>query len=169
MSKRAEIEILLQQDQTPKEIAQLVGTSYEYVNNIVRDLRTPGKLAAAQKRYSKNHKRKRTATARACSRRWKKNNITKVALHKQKILTAHQNLTKPNAHNAGQEWTLRDIEYLRDHGLMKSIHELALDLRRTYAAVQSAGHRFKIDLRGNKCGAGGNRYRKVKLEVKVGT
>ena len=81
-------------------------------------------------------------------------------LAKKAVIRCHQEVTKPLAKKDRQEWTLQDIEYLKIYGAVKCIRELALDLGRTYVAVQNAGHRFRIDMRGNKMGINAQRFKR---------
>ena len=140
MSKSQKIKILLQNGLTPKDIEIITGFSYKYICNVVYDLKNPGVLLAANKRWRKSHRDKNSK-------------------HKRKLILVHQEITKPLAKNARQPWMVHEIEYLKTHGSTKTIKELALDLKRTYRAVQMAGHRFNIDLRGNKMGVNANRFR----------
>lgn len=56
---------------------------------------------------------------------------------------------------------MREIKYLETFGREKSMHQLALDLGRTYVAVQTAGHKFGIDLHGEKVGRGSARFKGI--------
>ena len=163
-TKRQQIEALLKEKKSYKEIATIVNTSYWYVANVACDLKT-GSITASHKKwvdllmnqdggkgeeYRKNNREKQ--------RRYKKNNPQIRKAHKIKNLALHQKITVAKADNHHQRWATKDIEYLEEHGKELAIHQLALNLGRSYLAVQACAHVHEIDLRGDKVGAGAAKF-----------
>ncbi|MBI2670204.1 MAG: hypothetical protein HYX20_03615 [Candidatus Yanofskybacteria bacterium] len=146
MTKRQQIAALLKEGLNYKEIAERIRSSYQYVANIAMDLRHPSCLSASISKFRQKYPERR--------REWLKKNPEIKSKERKKILDFHQNITRPLAKNHWQRWTIKEIEFLEQHGKSMSIHELAIELGRTYMAVQMAANRFDIDLRGNKVGAG---------------
>lgn len=172
MSKSQKIKVLLQNGLTPKDVEIITGFSYKYIHNISYDLKNPGVLLAVNKRWKKTHpdkiqrwKKSNRDKIRRAQKRWKKTHPEKKAKYKRTNILRHQNATKPFAKNARQPWMIHEIEYLKTHGGIKTIKEMALDLKRTHQAVQMAGHKYRIDLRGNKTGVNSNRFRTLQPTV----
>lgn len=157
MSKSAVILDLFNQGNTRKAISEATGLSYGYVRNVIWDFRTGG-IKAAARRYRKTDKWRAVASKRNKTRR--KYKTGSFYRYQKKLVRRHQEETKPLAKKFRQEWTLQDIGYLKEQGQIKCMRELALDLGRTYRAVQAAGHKFGVDLRGDKMGVNANRFRR---------
>lgn len=146
MTKRAQIEKLYWQGKNVKEVIVLTGFGYGYVHNIFADIKKPGILNEASKRYLE------TENGRESRRVSKKRNPKLRAHLKQSLVSRHQGATMPKARNYRQRWTMKEIEYLTKHGGEQTIHHLALELGRTYLGVQMAAQTHGVDLRGNKMG-----------------
>lgn len=151
MTKRQQIVALLKGGLNYTEIAEQARSSYKYVANVARDLNRPGCLQASTSKYRKKNRRK-------LRRQWRKNNPEKRREQSYQLVDFHQQKTRISAHNKSQDWTARELVYLEEHGKDRSIHQLAIDLGRTFAGVKSAAQRYGIDLRGDKVGMGALRF-----------
>jgi len=158
MTKRKQIETLSNQGLERKEIAKRVDTTLGYVNHILWGLKNPGKIEASQAKFRKED-------GGEYNKRWRKNNPESWKKIRARLVESCKKATVPVAKNHYQCWTTHEIEHLEKHGGEKSIRQLALDLGRTHIAVQSAGHRYSIDLRGNKMGANASRFRGIYDEL----
>ncbi len=163
-TKRQQIEALLKEKKSYKEIAIIINSSYQYVSNVVCDLKT-GSITASHKKWvdllkGEDSCRREEYRKNQCEaqKKYKKNNPQKRKAHKIKNLDLHRKITRANAHNHCQGWTTKDIKYLEESGKEKTIHQLALDLGRTYSSIQQAGIRYRIDMRGDKIGAGASKF-----------
>ena|SRR3989344_445065 len=155
MTKKAIVQALYDQGMTSqKEIALKTGFKYRKVCVLVWQIRNPEKYKLANRNRVK---------------RWQTANRKKVTLKGVKARREHQKATLAQASKHYQEWLLRDIQYLRDNGGEQSIRQLAEYLGRTFRAVQVAAKKFKIDLCGNKIGAGSMQFKDVynKENIKI--
>ena len=155
MTKKQAIEDLARQGKGKIEIAALTGYSRPYIKNVIEEMRKPGVLRKRREKWlakfgSITQYRQTTEGGR---------NIIKRG--GRALRANHYNATRPSARNHGKQWTTREIEHLEQHGKEKSIRQLALDLGRTYRSVQSAANKFGIDLRGDKMGANGNKFKEI--------
>lgn len=150
MTKREQIAALLKENKNYEEIAVLVGSTRGYVSNIAMDLKRPGCLYVSVCGWNKRNPGR--------LRKYRKNNPEKISRLRKIILDFHQQRTKTTAHNHHKSWTTKDMEYLEQYGKEKTIHELALELGRSYMGVQMFAFRMGIDLRGDKVGAGATRF-----------
>lgn len=140
MTKRQQIEALLKEGKSRKEITAIINSSRNYVKNVARDLKK-GLVTIAIKKY------------------WKSDRGKVVKKRKLKIITDfHQKATMPRAKKRYQRWAKEDLEYLEEHGKKMSMHQLAVSLGRSYKAVQQAAFRWDIDLRGDKMGVNSGKF-----------
>ena len=58
-----------------------------------------------------------------------------------------QDETTPTAEKFGNPWTEEELNYLRDWGGIKKAKEIAIDLKRTFYAVERVAQKHKIPLR----------------------
>ena len=151
-TKRSVIEALFKEGKKIGEITETTGFSYGYVGNIISDIRCPGTLARTRKNYEKSGRR------REAKQNWKKLHPILRSKYRKNMFNAHQDATRPLAVNSRQEWTIRDIEYLEQYGSTKTVRQMALDLRRSFASVQTKAFKMGIDLRGDKMGANAARF-----------
>ncbi|MDP3954532.1 MAG: hypothetical protein Q8Q06_03905 [bacterium] len=141
-SKRAEIERLLEEGKlSRKQIALTLKTTPKYVHLVAWDLRNPGILNKTVRDYQRRtHYQKR----------WRANNPEKRASQRKKDVLTRQNHTRPRAKNNYQRWTIKEIEYLEKNRNTKTIKQLALDLGRTFMAIQVACSKYSITLEKEK-------------------
>ncbi|MDO8557868.1 MAG: hypothetical protein Q7S09_01595 [bacterium] len=129
-------ELLEQQGLGRKEIVERTGFSYNTVGAYLYMLRNPEKAKAQMKAW--NSSEKGMASRKISSSEWRKRNPAKEAKKKQVALEKNQKLTRSVARNHYQRWTIREIEYLQQHGPTKTRREHALYLGRTYKAIAHA-------------------------------
>jgi len=141
-SKMAEIKRLLKEGQMGrKQIAERLNTTYGYVRLVAWDLKNPGALNKAVKDYTEGTGHQKIAEYR---KKWRTNNPKKRSARRKKDVMMRQEVTKPKAKNHRQGWTIRDIKYVEKNRSTKTIKELALELGRTFLAVQRACHKHSI-------------------------
>lgn len=145
LSKKSIIEALLKQGVKPIEIHKKTGYSYRYICNISLDLRNPGILYRSTRKWLESGGKEKLKTWRK-----KRGKLACEREYQQRIRRTHWILTRQEAINHRQEWTIKDLDFLREHGGKITIHELAIALGRTYGAIQSAGSKFGISLKGEK-------------------
>ncbi len=154
MAKRPIIEALCKAGYKSVDIAQITSFSYKYITNIVSELKKPGTLKAARKRWLNSEKgrawkQKKRPKERERLKTWKKLHPQYNIPYKRADFRKNQLVTKPHARKHRQEWILRDISYLQKFNGEKTTKELALDLGRTYSAVLGARNRYCVN-RGNE-------------------
>ena len=152
MTKRAKIEALYQSGMTSiRLIVQATDYNYGYVSNILANIRNPGILLGAYKRWlAKNPYEKYASFQR--SKKWKKDHPEKAAISRAHNLERHFNATFPQAIKRYQWWENEDIKFLRNNCTTLTIRQMALVLGRTYSGVQHKGHVLGLDMRGDKMG-----------------
>jgi len=154
MTKMAVVKNLFNQGFKQKEIVEKTDFSYRTVSSYLYIIRNPESVKAvinpAAKIWREKNKDKIRIYAERGRKKFRKKYPEKRAESRRKNILNHQNATLPNAENHYQRWTIQEIEYLEKHGKTKTIEEIAIKLERSYLAIQMAGHRFGIDLRGNK-------------------
>ncbi|MDO8560634.1 MAG: hypothetical protein Q7R91_00245 [bacterium] len=157
MTKKTRIEDLHRRGETIGEIHAITGFSRGYISNVLSDIRHPGSSAAASKRWI-NKNRSRVNKYR---KSYKKDHPEEHRKMQRLMNTKHQEITLPSARQRGQEWTMREIEFLETRGKELTILQIALALGRTYNGVQMKAHGLKLDLHGDKMGTNANRFKSL--------
>lgn len=184
--KEIVVELYQQGITTVKEIVQKTGFLRATVKNYVRQLRYPEKSELMRQQIrqavdknnvvtlslAKHHRQEWTLVeikyieenaGKKSALQIAKNlgrtySSTFSSAHKFGILLRRNKFKNVEAKNHPREWTLQEIEYLKEHGQEQSARQIAETLNRTYLSIRMAARRFSIDICGNKIGAGSKKF-----------